>query len=104
MDSGPAGKLRCVAPAACRVCVSPDLEWVPSAGKGTVYSWTIVWRPQTPAFDVPYAVAIVDVAEGYQMLTNIIGVDPDELRVGMPVRVDFREVDAQLWLPYFRPS
>jgi uncharacterized OB-fold protein len=54
-------------------------------------------------FETPYAPAIVTLDEGYQMLTNIIGANIDELRVGLPVQVDFREVSDELWLPYFRP-
>jgi uncharacterized OB-fold protein len=55
-------------------------------------------------FETPYAPAIVTLDEGYQMLTNVIGAGVDEVRVGMPVQVDFREVSTDLWLPYFRPS
>ena len=38
----------------CAHCTSPELSWEVSAGTGSVYSWTTVWRPQTPAFVVPY--------------------------------------------------
>jgi uncharacterized OB-fold protein len=89
---------------ACRVCLSPDLDWVRSEGKGTVYSWTVIWRPQTPAFEVPYAVAIVDMAEGYQMLTSLIDCDTDDIRLGLPVEVAFRRLSDEITLPYFRPS
>lgn len=88
----------------CRQCLSFDVAWERSVGEGVVYSWTVVHRAATPVFETPYAPAIVTLAEGYQMLTNIIGANADELRVGMAVQVDFREVSAELWLPYFRPS
>lgn len=98
----------------CRQCLTFDVDWERSAGAGVVYSWTVVHRAATPVFETPYAPAIVTLAEGYQMLTNIIGasvatgtgvgVAPDALRVGMTVQVDFREVSTDLWLPYFRPS
>ena len=55
------------------------LDWTTSAGLGEIYSWTVVHRPVTPEFDPPYAPAIVTLDEGYQMLTNIIGVTADEL-------------------------
>src|SRR5947209_1805299 len=54
--------------AACRNCLSPNLVWERSSGAGSLYSWTIIWRPQTPAFEIPYAVGIIDIDEGYQML------------------------------------
>jgi uncharacterized protein len=98
----------------CRQCLSFDVAWERSLGAGVVYSWTVVHRAATPVFETPYAPAIVTLAEGYQMLTNIIGASvatgndigttADELRVGMAVQVDFREVSTDLWLPYFRPS
>ena len=88
----------------CRQCLSFDVDWERSSGIGVVYSWTVVHRAATPVFETPYAPAIVTLAEGYQMLSNMIGVPPDEVRVGMAVQVDFREVSADLWLPYFRPS
>jgi len=88
----------------CRQCLSFDVGWQRSAGRGEVYSWTVVHRAATPVFETPYAPAIVTLDEGYQMLTNVIGAGVDEVRVGMPVQVDFREVSTDLWLPYFRPS
>jgi uncharacterized OB-fold protein len=90
--------------AACRNCLSPELSWEASAGKGSLYSWTIIWRPQTPAFEVPYAVGIVDIDEGYQMLSAIIDCDADDLRLGLRLEVDFRKMSDEITLPYFRPA
>jgi|tagenome__1003787_1003787.scaffolds.fasta_scaffold19836533_2 uncharacterized OB-fold protein len=87
----------------CRHCGSRDLGWEQSAGNGTVYSWTVVWRPQQPSFVVPYAPAIVDIDEGYQMLANIVGCDVADLAVGMPVAVEFHPVSDGFAIPYFRP-
>ncbi len=87
---------------ACSKCLSPNLTWVQSAGKGKVYSHTTVWRPQMPAFEVPYVVAIIDMDEGYRMMTNIIDCDPAQVRVGMPVQVAFRKASEEITLPYFR--
>ena len=87
----------------CRQCLSPALQWERSTGDGTVYSWTVVHRAATPMFETPYAPAIIDMAEGYQILTNVIDTDIAQLRVGLPVTVDFRAVGDDLWLPYFRP-
>ena len=89
---------------ACRHCLSSDLRWEQSQGKGSVYSWTVVWRPQTPAFEIPYAIAIVDVDEGYQMVSNIIGIDPADLQVGMRVAVTFHEMNGEITIPYFQRS
>jgi uncharacterized OB-fold protein len=86
----------------CRRCLSPALTWQRSSGLGRLYSWTVVWRPVTPAFTAPYAPAIVDVAEGYQILTNVINAVAEDLTAGLPLAVTFRRAGA-LCLPYFQP-
>ncbi|OBI87594.1 Zn-ribbon domain-containing OB-fold protein [Mycobacterium sp. 1245805.9] len=85
----------------CRQCLSPELRWECSDGVGEIYSWTVVHRPVTAEFEPPYAPAIVTLDEGYQMLTNIVGVDPGDLAIGMRVRVQFHTVGADVTLPYF---
>jgi uncharacterized OB-fold protein len=87
----------------CRECLAFEQRWEASSGHGTLYSWTVVSRPVTPAFTPPYAAAIVTLDEGYQMVTNIIETRVDALRIDMALRVDFRAV-GELWLPYFRPA
>jgi hypothetical protein len=88
----------------CRGCLGGELAWGVSSGCGTVYSWTVVHRPATPAFEVPYAPAIVDVAEGFQLLTNLVDVAPEDITAGMPVAVRFVAVTDSLTLPYFAPA
>jgi uncharacterized protein len=87
----------------CRRCLGTDLTWDRSAGAGILYSRTVVCRPVTPAFDVPCAPAIVDLDEGYQMMTNLIGLAPDAVSPGLAVQVEFHETGGGLHLPYFRP-
>ena len=87
----------------CTHCLSDDLEWVRSSGRGVVYSYTIVHRPQQPAFTTPYVCAIVEVEEGWHMLTNLVDVEPGDVRVGLPVEVVFHAFDDRITLPYFRP-
>jgi len=85
----------------CRQCLSPEVAWQRGGGHGEIYSWTVVHRPVTAEFAPPYAPAIVTLDEGYQMLTNIVGVQPDQLEVGMRVQVQFHEVGPDVTLPYF---
>ncbi|GLE54589.1 Zn-ribbon domain-containing OB-fold protein [Mycobacterium montefiorense] len=85
----------------CRQCLSAELQWENSGGVGEIYSWTVVYRPVTPEFEPPYAPAIITLDEGYQMLTNIVGVAPQDLAIGMRVRVHFHVVGPDLTLPYF---
>lgn len=88
----------------CRECLSAELSWMRSGGVGEIYSWTVVYRAVTPQFEAPYAPAIVTLDEGYQMLTNVIGVAPSDLTIGMRVSVQFHAVGDGLTLPYFAPS
>ncbi|MEB4211236.1 Zn-ribbon domain-containing OB-fold protein [Mycobacterium sp. 94-17] len=85
----------------CRQCLSDDLRWRRGSGRGEIYSWTVVYRPVTPEFVPPYAPAIVTLDEGYQMLTNVVGVAPEDLGVGMRVRVEFHATETDVTLPYF---
>jgi uncharacterized OB-fold protein len=79
------------------------LEWEASDGFGSVYSWTTVWRPQMPAFTVPYVAVIVDMSEGWQMLSNLIGCEPESVNIGMRVQVEFHRIRSGVALPLFRP-
>lgn len=85
----------------CRQCLSADLGWNRGSGRGEIYSWTVVYRPVTAEFAPPYAPAIITLDEGYQMLTNVVGVSPDELAVGMRVSVEFHATGPDVTLPYF---
>ncbi len=85
----------------CRQCLSAELQWKQSSGRGEIYSWTLVRRPVSAEFQPPYAPAIVTLDEGYQMLTNVVGVSPEELAIGMRVQVQFHAVGPDLALPYF---
>lgn len=98
------GGLTFIPQLACSHCFSSKLEWAKGSGRGSVYSYTVVWRPQTPSFEVPYVVAIVELEDGYQILTNIVDCDPSQVHVGMPVEVDFRPASEEIVLPYFRPK
>jgi uncharacterized OB-fold protein len=85
----------------CRHCLSAELVWKQSRGFGEIYSWTVVRRPVTAEFEPPYAPAIITLDEGYQMLTNVVRVAPDELAIGMRVHVQFHTVGPDVTLPYF---
>lgn len=88
----------------CRACGTGDLVWSVSQGRGEVYSYSTVYRPQTPAFLGPYLVAIVNVDEGFQIISNIVGCQAQDVSIGMRVKVAFHDVDAGVVLPYFTPD
>ncbi|GAA2064045.1 OB-fold domain-containing protein [Streptomyces albiaxialis] len=86
----------------CNACGSDAWSEVEASGRGTVYSYVVMHHPPFPAFDVPYAVALVELAEGVRVISNITGVPHDRVRVGMPVELEFLRVDDELELPVFR--
>jgi uncharacterized OB-fold protein len=79
---------------------------VRAAGRGTVYSFTVIHRPPFPVFrdKVPYVLAIIELTEGVRMMTNIIGCEPNMVEIGMPVEVTFEDVTEEITLPQFKPS
>lgn len=89
--------------AVCPQCTSTALSWEQSAGRGTLYSWTVVWRPPHPGFVVPYAPAVVALDEGWWFLSAVVGCAPEELHEGLAVDVEFHPASDELALPYFRP-
>ncbi|MBI9086876.1 MAG: Zn-ribbon domain-containing OB-fold protein [Desulfobacterales bacterium] len=90
----------------CPECHSDRLSWTEIAGRGTVYSFTVVRNNAPSAFlaAMPYVVAIVRLEEGVQMCTNIVGCDPEEVRCDMPVEVVFDKIDDEFTLPRFKPA
>ncbi|WP_372482513.1 bifunctional MaoC family dehydratase N-terminal/OB-fold nucleic acid binding domain-containing protein [Streptomyces bambusae] len=86
----------------CNACASPGWDTVEASGEGTVFSYVVMHHPPFPAFDPPYAVALVELAEGVRMISNITGVPYDKVHIGMPVRLEFLRADAELELPVFR--
>lgn len=88
----------------CAQCNSFDWEWVPSSGKGTVYTWTVVERALHPAFmeDTPMAPVVVEMEEGVRLLANMLDCPPNELEIGMPVTIAYEAVTDEVTLPRFR--
>ncbi len=89
----------------CLACRGP-VEWVPASGRGTVYSYTVIRQNYARPFRdmIPYVVALVDLAEGPRVMTNITGCDPDEVRVGMAVRARFEPVSDEAGIALFEPE
>jgi uncharacterized OB-fold protein len=87
----------------CARCHASSPVWEPSNGKGSLYSWTVVWRPPDPSFRTPYAPAVVLLDEGAWMLSAIIGCEPEVLHEGLRLRVEFHPASEEITLPYFTP-
>lgn len=103
---GACGELRYYPRAVCPACSSSEVEYVRTSGRGTVYTFTVTWQNQAPGFreQLPYVMAYVELDEGPRILTNVIGAKPEDIRVGMPVMVDFEDVNEEVALVRFRAS
>jgi uncharacterized protein len=89
---------------ACGRCFTTDVKWVKSSGKAKLTTYSVVHQPAGPGFPVPLILAIVQMDEGYRMMTNIVGCDPKELKIGMPLEVTFEEQTPTVTLPFFQPT
>ncbi len=90
----------------CPSCASMALRWQRVSGRGRVHAYTVVHRPPHPAFakDAPYVVALIELAEGVVLMSNVVGCPAEQVRVGMPVQVTFDDVSADIALPKFEPA
>jgi uncharacterized OB-fold protein len=90
----------------CHFCSSLEFEWLPISGRGEVHTYSVVYRgPGAPFADLlPLVVAMVTLEEGPTMMSNIVGTDPEDVRIGMPVQIAYEDVNDQITLPVFEPA
>ena len=93
----------------CPSCGGLENTWKESTGNGTVYTYSVVMQSRHPAFkDLgPYAVAYVDLDEGFRLMSNIVNVkDPiHDISCGMKVKVFWhKQGDGEISLPMFEPE
>lgn len=88
----------------CPECSSRSIRVEPSSGRGVLYSYVINHRAH-PAFDGPYAIAVVQLDEGPRLMTNIVNCaqTPEALQLDMAVQVHFETVSQDITLPLFAP-
>ncbi len=100
------GHLRFIPSEQCGKCGSQAWTWEPVSGRGKVYTFTVVHRGPTPAYqaETPYVIAHVELEEGPRMISNLIDCTPAEVRIGMPVEVVFDDVNADWTLYRFKPA
>jgi uncharacterized OB-fold protein len=89
----------------CPVCRSQGLEWVDLPGTGTVYTFTVVRHAVLPIVreHVPYVIAVVELdgAPGARLLGNVVGLVPEEISVGLTVRVVWDDTEGGATIPRF---
>ena len=87
----------------CPHCLSDDTQWEDASGRGKIFSFVVVHRVYHAYFadKVPYVVAVVELAEGPRLLTNIVDIDPSQVRCGMDVVVTFEDAAPDVTIPKF---
>jgi uncharacterized OB-fold protein len=93
----------------CPYCgTSGTLSWRDASGEGTVYAVTVEQNPAATgaawAGGQPYAVALIDLAEGVRMLSNVVGCPPEDVVIGLPVTVTWEPLSDGRRLPQFTPT
>lgn len=90
----------------CPTCWSPDIDFRPVGGKGTVWSYTVVHFPHGAnegwKARVPYVVALIALEEGVRMMSNVVDCPVESVRTDMAVELAYREYDGHI-LPVFVP-
>jgi hypothetical protein len=81
------------------------LEWEEQrlAGTGSLYSYAVLHHPRSAAFEYPVVAALVDLDEGVRIVTNLVGVDPADIRIGARVTVEYEPTKDDGVVPVFRP-
>ncbi len=99
------GELHFPAHSFCSHCLSTRSSWVPVSGRGEIYSFNVMHQVYHPGFaaEVPYAVVVVKLEEGPKFVSNLVGIKPHDIRIGMPVEVTFEKMSDEIMLPKFRP-
>ena len=90
----------------CPRCAGRDVEVFKASGKATLYSYVINHRPRADMGTEPHSIAVVTLAEGPRMMTNVINCaqTPEALQLDMPLQVVFGSESAEIALPYFEPA
>ena len=87
----------------CPRCHSLEHDFIELAGTGVVYSYSLLHHPQHPAFTYPVVAVLVDLDEGVRVLSNLVDVEPADVRIGLEVEVAFEPTVADMAVPVFRP-
>ena len=89
----------------CAECASDQVSWVPSTGRGTIFSWTVTHQAPHPAFasEAPYAVVVTELEEGVRLVSGLRELAPERLELGLAVEVVLEEVAEGIPLAFVRP-
>jgi uncharacterized OB-fold protein len=95
------GRLRHPPQPHCASCRSAEWSGIQASGRGHLYSYVVSHHPPVDGFEPPFVVAVIELEEGTRLVSNVIGVPPEDLHIGMPLELKFVPVDPDMTLPLF---
>lgn len=89
----------------CAECQSDQAEWQEVPGQGEVYSYTLVHRPLAAGQTLPFVIAVISLegSGGLRIISNVVGIEPEAVHIGMSVELVWEDMSDQLAVPRFRP-
>lgn len=99
------GHLRYPVAPLCPRCLATETVWEDVSGAGEVYSFAVFRHAYNDAWRerIPYTVALVRLEEGPTLISNVVGIEPEQVRVGLPVEAVFERASDDVTIPQFRP-
>jgi uncharacterized OB-fold protein len=88
----------------CGECQSLEWDAIESTLDGEVFSFTTLHYPKVPGYDYPLTCAVINLAEGTRIVANVVGVEPEEVHIGMKLKGKIEQVDEKTMLPQFYPA
>lgn len=98
------GKLRHPPRPMCGDCGSRAWDHVAASGRGTLHTYTVIHHPQFPGYEFPIIAALVDLEEGTRLMSNLVGCEPAQVKIGMRLVGEIHRDDDGFALPVFRPA
>ena len=90
----------------CPRCLAAESEWRQVAGTGTLVTWNVMHQVYDKSFEdvAPYIVAVVQLTEGPQLVTNLVNTTADALHIGLPLTLGYLKISEEVTLPVYSPS
>jgi uncharacterized protein len=99
-------KFRHIPKEICAECYSTSFSWEPVSGRGVIYTYTIVHRAPTPAYQAaaPYALVHVAMDEGFRMVGSMTGIPPESVAIGAAVTIVYTDLSPEWTIVEFEPA
>ena len=88
----------------CGKCQSIEWDSIESTMDGEVLSYTELHHPKFPGYPSPLICAVIKLAEGTNLVSNLVGCEPEAVHIGMEVKGKVERVDHKTVLPQFYPA